>query len=121
MKFLTLPIFILLVPIGLFAQSAFIRVNQAGYQPTDIKVAVIMSEKPIPDDVVLKDAATRAIVRLPLVNGVTPARDTWGSPIPFIAKFDFSDLRKPGRYFVQLGPMGERSPEFPVGAYPSYH
>jgi hypothetical protein len=108
-------------PLYAAAQEAYIRLNQAGYQPEDAKAAVIISKEPITQNVLVIEAANGSIVRLPRKTDLKAGTDVWGSQFPFATKFDFSDFRKPGRYYLRLDMRGERSPEFTIGQYPGYH
>jgi endoglucanase len=101
--------------------SAWIRINQLGYTPDGIKVAVWCS-KPDPDSVrlvldhnnraadwYLIDAATNQTV----YEGA-PGQDfgTYG-PFKETRRLNFSAFKKPGRYYLQA--RGIRSPVFTIG------
>src|SRR6187551_2767962 len=88
---------------------AWIRINQLGYQPNGVKVAVWCSK----DSVRLKifqlvDANTKKIV---LTDSTRKAFDKYG-PFKQTYRLNFSSYKKPGKYYLQAG--GTRSPEFEI-------
>lgn len=96
-----------------FPQS-WIRINQLGYLPESVKVAVLISE----DDIKIKgfslcDAETGKVVfrgKAELYNG-----EYWG--METAARLDFSLFEKPGRYFLKVDDI--KSPVFRI-AYDVY-
>ncbi len=90
--------------------SSWIRINQLGYQPGSVKVAVWCSK----DSAQVKtfqlvDAATKKFV----FNGTTgKAFGTYG-PFRQTYRLNFSSFKKPGKYYLQAG--GIKSPEFEIG------
>ena len=96
-----------------FPQS-WIRINQLGYLPESVKVAVLISE----DDIKIKgfslcDAETGKVVfrgKAELYNG-----ENWG--METAARLDFSLFEKPGRYFLKVDDI--KSPVFWI-AYDVY-
>lgn len=94
---------------GMLPQS-WVRVNQAGYLPRSIKVAVFLSLSADGDDrFVVRDVRSGAEAFSGTGDRVNAAR--WG--MATAARLDFSALETPGRYVVECG--GSRSPEFSVG------
>src|SRR5690606_41870828 len=92
-------------------EKAWIRINQLGYIPSGIKVAVWCS----------KDSKTiREWKLVDAKSGKTVAKGPAGKPFgeygPFTQTYrlNFSDFQKPGRYYLQAG--GIRSPEFKIDA-----
>ena len=90
--------------------AAWIRINQLGYQPGGVKVAVWCSkEQSAVSSWQLVDAKSKNIV----------ASGTAGKPFgaygPFKQTFrlNFSSFKKPGRYYLQAS--GVKSPEFKIG------
>lgn len=88
-----------------------IRINQLGYTPNGIKVAVFCSKE------------NEAIEKFHLVDAVTnkmvfssDAGKAFGAYGPFIQTYrlNFSLFNKPGRYFLEAGET--KSPEFKIGA-----
>jgi peptidoglycan/xylan/chitin deacetylase (PgdA/CDA1 family) len=90
--------------------SSWIRINQLGYTPTGVKVAVWCSKE---DAVIrifqLADAETKKIV----FSGV--AGKAFGNYGPFrqTYRLNFSAFKRPGRYYLQVG--NAQSPEFNIG------
>lgn len=90
--------------------SSWIRINQLGYRPGGVKVAVWCSKDQLAvSSWQLVDAALKKIV----YNG-TPGK-AFGAYGPFKQSYrlDFSAFKKPGRYYLQAG--GVKSPEFEIG------
>jgi endoglucanase len=92
------------------ADTAWIRINQLGYTPAGVKVAVWCS----------KD--TVAITTFQLVEAYTgkiafkaKAGQAFGAYGPFSQTYrlNFSSFKKPGRYYLQAGSV--QSPEFQIG------
>ncbi|HKQ06463.1 MAG TPA: glycoside hydrolase family 9 protein [Blastocatellia bacterium] len=90
--------------------SAFIRINQMGYGVTDAKIAVAMAAAPLAGPFTAVDAATHQVA----FKGTSrPLTGRWGAFNHFV-ELDFSALRKPGRYFLQVG--AAQSPAFSIAA-----
>ena len=92
------------------APSAWIRINQLGYTPGGIKVAVWGSkEMLIVNSWQLIDVKTKKIAS----SG--KAGKSFGAYGPFHQSYrlNFSSFKKPGRYYLQAG--GAKSPEFEIG------
>lgn len=93
-------------------QSAWIRVNQLGYQPDAIKVAVLVSKDSglTCTGFRVHDALTGdAVLEVPAVRAFGP----WG-PFARSYRLDLSALRKPGAYVIEAA--GFRSAPFRVHA-----
>lgn len=89
---------------------SWIRINQLGYTPEGIKVAVWCSKESIRVRTFqLVDAVTKKIVYLDSI------RTTFGAYGPFkqTYRLNFSSFKKPGRYYLQAGKT--KSPEFEIG------
>lgn len=107
-------LFILLLPVLSFSNKeepeSWIRINQLGYTPGGVKVAVWCSkeEKGI-SNWELVDAASKKTVF------TSKAGKAFGEYGPFrqTYRLNFSSYKKPGRYYVQAG--GAISPEFEIG------
>jgi hypothetical protein len=92
------------------APAAWIRINQLGYTPGGIKVAVWGSKEEVTiANWQLIDAKTKKIA----TSG--KAGKAYGAYGPFVQTYrlNFSSFKKPGRYYLQAG--GARSPEFEIG------
>ena len=90
--------------------SAWIRINQLGYQPGNVKVAVWCSK----DSVQVKtfqlvDAKTKKFV---FTGSTGKAFGAYG-PFKQTYRLIFSAFKKPGKYYLQAG--GAKSPEFTIG------
>lgn len=90
--------------------SSWIRINQLGYQPSNVKVAVWCSK----DSVQVKtfqlvDAATKKFV---FTGSAGKAFGVYG-PFKQTYRLNFSSFKRPGRYYLQAG--GAKSPEFTIG------
>jgi peptidoglycan/xylan/chitin deacetylase (PgdA/CDA1 family) len=108
----------LLFPTGIFAQTAYLRVNQIGYPATDAKKALAFARAPLAGDFLLIDAATgRTVFSAPLK--AVPAAN-WGADFKFYYELDFSAVRVPGRHFIRLEKTGAVSREFSIGEYPAH-
>lgn len=103
------------------SQSAFIRVNQAGYLPADKKVAIAFSNSPIADEAFLVRDAKGNIVWSGRVKSI-PAQ-SWGSSFSNYYELDFSSMssERSGTHTIQLVKAGAVSPQFSIGPYPAFH
>ncbi|HEX8850868.1 MAG TPA: glycoside hydrolase family 9 protein [Gemmatimonadaceae bacterium] len=99
----------LTLPATLHAQTRFVRVNQLGYLPSSVKVAVLCSLTPDSATTFTVVDSTNRVVLGPKRGKQTGAFAGCEST----ARLDFSVLKRPGRYRVVVGEA--RSPEFPVG------
>jgi hypothetical protein len=89
---------------------SWIRINQLGYQPGGIKVAVWCNKQELViSNWDLVDAASKKIV-----YSSKPGK-AFGPYGPFkqTSRLNFSSYKKPGKYYLQAG--GARSPEFEIG------
>jgi hypothetical protein len=90
--------------------QAWIRINQLGYTPGGVKVAVWCSKqnKTI-KTFQLIDAKTKKIT---FNSSAGKAFGTYG-PFTETYRLNFSSFQKPGRYYLQVG--STKSPEFEIG------
>ncbi|HMK26955.1 MAG TPA: glycoside hydrolase family 9 protein [Chitinophagaceae bacterium] len=104
---------IFLLPVLSFVKKgepqSWIRINQLGYTPDGVKVAVWCSK----DSAIIKtfqlvDAGTKKFV---LAGNAGKAFGSYG-PFKQTCRLNFSAFKKPGRYYLQAG--GARSPEFEI-------
>ena len=87
----------------------FIRVNQLGFRPHDVKTAIAFGRAPLPAQFRVLNAASKAIVftgRTTVVNG------RWGE-FDYHTELDFTALRREGIYVLEVG--STRSVEFAIG------
>ncbi len=90
--------------------QGWIRINQLGYTPQGVKVAVWCSKDSLTvNHWQLIDAKTKKIAS----SGMTG--NPFGAYGPFkqTYRLNFSSFKKPGRYYLQAG--GVKSPEFEIG------
>jgi len=91
--------------------DVYIRCNQVGYLPGDLKSAVIFSENPIEDfKFSINDAATDK-VRL---TGYLQASGRSFNRFKYFYNADFSAFSKPGEYIVKTA--GSSSTRFRIGS-----
>ena len=80
--------------------QSWIRINQLGYLPGSVKVAVFISKEPVPvKDFTLCDAITGKVVFR--ANAVLSSGDYWG--MKSAAQLDFSNFESAGGYFLRCG------------------
>ncbi|MGH7782700.1 MAG: glycoside hydrolase family 9 protein, partial [Candidatus Binatia bacterium] len=101
-----------------FAQTAFIRVNQAGYLSSDKKVAIAFSNTPIEDGSLVRIAESKSVVFAGSLRAV-PKPD-WGGNFSYYYELDLSPVQEPGKYFVELPKSKADSNNFSIGSYPAY-
>ena len=89
----------------------WIRINQLGYLPKSIKVAVFMSE----ESTDIRDFQIFNAQTDQLVYTVTAVKSTgnWGN-MKSTYRLDFSEMEQPGIYYLKAG--NAKSPQFPVNA-----
>lgn len=92
-----------------FAQELYIRVNQLGFAPRDVKTAVVFGSEPLPSEFRIVDAASGKVV---LVRTIAPVPEAWGQ-FQRHADLDFTSLRTSGRFVVEAG--SARSLPFEIG------
>lgn len=89
--------------------NGWVRVNQAGYLPADIKVAVFISlEKSSPEFGVYESLSGKLVYKG--TGKVTNAK-RWGMESAF--RLDFSQVKTPGGYYIVCN--GAKSPSFRIG------
>jgi endoglucanase len=89
---------------GLFASRAvaddvYVRVNQLGYRPGDVKVSVVMAHATLPKKFQVVDASTRTTV---FESETLAVKANWGK-FDHHAQLDFSSFNKEGEYFLRAG------------------
>ncbi len=109
MKALTILVIVNFIVVShVFAENV-VRINQLGYLPKSIKVAVFLStDKTNLDEFSVHQSLTDKLV----FTGKTVIKpaDNWGMKSAF--RLDFSKLEEPGRYYIQVGET--RSREFRI-------
>ncbi|MBL8125247.1 MAG: glycoside hydrolase family 9 protein [Pyrinomonadaceae bacterium] len=103
------------------SQSAFIRINQAGYLPADKKVAIAFSKSPIADEAFLVRDGKGNIVWSGRVKNIPT--QSWGSSFSNYYELDFSAMssERSGTHTIQLVKAGAVSPQFSIDPYPAFH
>jgi len=120
MKTILLVLAILAFALAASGQTAFIRINQAGYQAADSKRAVVISKVPLSGFFIVEDRDTgkSPLPRMPIRPIPT---SPWGGEFDHYYELDFSSLKTPGRYRLRLEESGNTSSDFTIGQYPAYH
>ncbi len=87
-----------------------IRINQLGYLPQSIKVAVFLSDKEQKTD---QFELFNSISNKLVFTGKTESKNAeeWG--METACRLDFSDFESPGNYYIKIGNI--KSPEFKIG------
>lgn len=96
------------------AQSAWVRINQLGYLPNSVKVAVLISQDEIKNgDFRVKEQSTDRTVFNG--KGISANAERWGMKTAF--RLNFTTLTTPGEYYIESN--GTKSPSFRIdaGAY----
>ena len=91
-------------------ETTWIRINQLGYKPQGIKVAVWCSKT---ETGVSKWELVNATTGNIVFTGTQPSNFGAYGPYQHTARLNFSAFQTPGRYFLRAG--GTRSPEFRIG------
>jgi endoglucanase len=116
MRLFILLLFMSAIPLSLYGQNVFIRVNQAGYLPNDSKSAVLLSKQTQSGDFFLKEAGTNRIVFRGSI--AQPIASNWGGPFPYNYQLDFTSVKRPGKYRIEIANQVSR--DFAIGEYPTY-
>ncbi|MGD0308131.1 MAG: glycoside hydrolase family 9 protein [Acidobacteriota bacterium] len=96
--------------------ETFIRLNQAGYQPTGAKSAISFSTAPLAGAFFLIEAGSGQTAFAGKLS--EPQSQVWGT-FRHHAELDFSPYKKPGRYFLRLEQTGAESSQFTIDT-PAY-
>ena len=107
-------LFVFLLPILAFTYNEepqnWIRINQLGYTPSGVKVAIWCSKEQLTvSSLQLVDVSTKQVV---FTGKAGKAFGEYG-PFKQTYRLNFSSFKKPGRYYLQAG--GATSPEFTIG------
>lgn len=92
------------------ADDVYVRVNQLGYRPGDVKIAVALARAALPAKFQLVDASTN---KMAFEGEVRVNEESWGK-FGRHAQLDFSKLDKEGEYFVRVDDA--KSPTFRISA-----
>ncbi|MCK5033335.1 MAG: glycoside hydrolase family 9 protein, partial [Calditrichia bacterium] len=89
--------------------SSWIRINQLGYLPNSVKVAVLVSKTDFSfDEFEIKNAQSNEVI---FVSKEIEIKNAYG-PFTSTYRLDFSELQKQGKYYVKAGSV--KSPEFEI-------
>ena len=105
-----LSLFALLLAVLPLQARSWVRVNQAGYLPDDIKIAVLISEEEVPGGFEVREALSDAVV----FSGTGLSADASKWALKSGWRLDFSALTAPGSYYIVAA--GEVSPVFRIGS-----
>ena len=90
--------------------QTWVRVNQVGYLPKDVKVAVMISTEPgVSGKFEVRNAVTDKVVFKGEGRKADPSKWALGSAY----RLDFSSITEEGGYYIVCG--GSSSPVFPIG------
>jgi endoglucanase len=85
---------------ALHADEVFIRASQVGYRPEDAKIGIAFARTPLPPTFSVVAADSGSVVLRAQARPVTGVR--WGL-FEGHSELDFSTLKTPGRYVLQVG------------------
>jgi len=91
-------------------EQVYVRVNQLGFAPRDVKTAVAFSRMALPDSFQVVNAATN---KVGFEGRTRPITGGWGQ-FDHHAELNFTALQPEGIYFVRVGVIS--SPRFMVSA-----
>lgn len=100
----------ILTPTAHGESDSFVRVNQLGYRPAGVKVAIALGRGALPSRFEVVDTATQ---RVAFEGDTRPIAEPWGQ-FARHAELDFSALDREGEYFLRYGDA--ESPRFPISA-----
>jgi len=96
---------------SLYAQSSWVRINQLGYLPKSVKVAVFISQNETDNPTFeIKDAKTNSSVFKG--KGIKTNAERWGMKTAL--RMPFTSIEKDGEYYVESN--GVKSPVFKINA-----
>jgi hypothetical protein len=99
--FYAVTLFVWLVVLSLPSPGGecFIRANQIGYRPQDLKIALAFSKDSLPANFQVSSIKSQQVA---FEGKTTPIAAAWGQFSNHV-ELDFSALRKPGPYFLKMG------------------
>ena len=84
---------------SLAEEEIYVRINQAGYLPADLKIAHAQARAPLPETF---SVVNRATAQIAFVGPAKIIDGRWGQ-FDHHAELDFSALNKPGIYVIRIG------------------
>ncbi len=97
----------------LMKEPVHIRVNIVGYLPTEAKVAIAFTNAPVKGEFDVIDSLTQKSV---FQGKAVPSKAAGWGTFSNYAQLDFSELQKPGYYYLKLKETNSRSVTFRIGA-----
>ncbi len=80
------------------SSESYIRINQIGFRPADIKIGLIISDLPINQkSFVVKSKDNKIVYESELVKD-----SALNNQFKYTARLDFSELKTPGEFFIQI-------------------
>ena len=111
LQVIALVVFVVFVPGNARSESeSYVRINQVGYRPGDVKIAIALGSAELPGAFQILDAATQAVV---FEGRSHLMAEKWGE-FTHHAELDFSTFNQSGAFKVRIG-SGE-SPPFRIDA-----
>ncbi len=108
--------FLLLATDFVFAESLLeIRVNLAGYPAHLPKKALVLSQRDLKAEILMKKENGEAVK----VFKLNESESTW-HPFSHTYTIDFSEIEEKGKYFFEIKGQKVRSELFSIGAYPAW-
>ena len=90
--------------------QVYVRLNQVGFTPAEVKTAIIFGSEPLPPDFRIVDEVTGRVV---FAGKIAPVSGGWGQ-FPHHGELNFSLFKTGGRFVLQAG--SARSLPFTVSA-----
>lgn len=97
---------------GESSQSIYIRINQLGYYPDDVKSAVIISKHDLSGKMV--EVKTKRIFNKTVEKILLTTHEKGLGNFPFHYRVDFSNVQEPGEYWIELSGTDIQSYVFPI-------
>ena len=96
---------------SVYSQDIFIRVNQLGFSPRDIKTAIILSTKDLSGEKLqVFNTSNKKVLSFGIVNNY----GRYGE-FPFSYRVDFSTLKTKNKYYLKV--KNSKSYSFKIGLY----
>jgi endoglucanase len=108
-------------------EQFYVRVNQLGFRPQDVKFAIAFAGRPLPGSFQVVNVTTKKVA---FTGRTVPVAGAWGK-FEHHAELNFTPLQKEGLYYIQLvsdrspvtvttqpAAMEARSPQFHIGVKP---
>lgn len=93
-------------------EKLFIRLNQVGFLPEDIKTAIVMTNNKLER---VKFSVYKISNKNPVYAGAATLKNFRSGKFKYIYELEFTGLKEPGRYYLMVG--GEKSYPFKVGKW----